>query len=142
VPQNQASDDPHTGESLRWGGGVHRGSRRALHGDFDHGTRSPPHLRAALSPEKFADALGITARSGAAKSGAWAERHKLKELVELMLDGRMLVLERHQAAIEKVLRVGSLLCDDHRRLEAEHDGARGARQLRESPTKQIPPYGI
>jgi transposase len=34
---------------------------------------------------------------------AWAERHKLKGLVELKLDGRALVLERHQAAIEKSL---------------------------------------
>jgi transposase len=34
---------------------------------------------------------------------AWAERHKLKGLVELKLDGRALLLERHQAAIEKSL---------------------------------------
>jgi hypothetical protein len=39
--------------------------------------------------------------AGQRKLQGWAERHKLKGLVELKLDGRTLVLERHQAAIEK-----------------------------------------
>jgi transposase len=33
----------------------------------------------------------------------WADRHKLTGLVELRLDGHMIVLERNQAAIEKKL---------------------------------------
>ena len=41
--------------------------------------------------------------AGQRKLQGWAERHKLKGLVELKLDGRTLVLERHQAAIEKSL---------------------------------------
>src|SRR5882757_10677502 len=41
--------------------------------------------------------------AGQRKLQAWAERHKLKGLVELKLDGRTLVLERQQAAIETSL---------------------------------------
>src|SRR6266481_1551056 len=41
--------------------------------------------------------------AGQRKLQGWATQHKLKDLVELKLDGRTLVLERHQAAIEKSL---------------------------------------
>jgi len=41
--------------------------------------------------------------AGQRKLQAWAERHKLTGLVELKLDGRTLVLERRQAAIETSL---------------------------------------
>src|SRR5207249_2995020 len=41
--------------------------------------------------------------AGQRKLQGWAAQHKLKDLVELKLDGRTLVLERHQAAIEKSL---------------------------------------
>jgi transposase len=41
--------------------------------------------------------------AGQRKLQAWVERHKLKGLVELKLDGRTLVLERQQATIETSL---------------------------------------
>jgi transposase len=41
--------------------------------------------------------------AGQRKLQGWAARHKLKGLVDLPLHGRTLVLERHQAAIEKSL---------------------------------------
>jgi transposase len=41
--------------------------------------------------------------AGQRKLQAWVERHKLTGLVELKLDGRTLVLERKQAAIETSL---------------------------------------
>src|SRR5260370_25461211 len=41
--------------------------------------------------------------AGQRKLQGWATQHKLKDLVELKLDGRTLVQERHQAAIEKSL---------------------------------------
>jgi transposase len=41
--------------------------------------------------------------AGQRKMEGWAERHKLKGLVEVKLDGRTLMLERQPAAIEKAL---------------------------------------
>ena len=41
--------------------------------------------------------------AGQRKLQGWAAQHKLEGLVELQLDGRTLVLERHQAVIEKSL---------------------------------------
>ena len=68
--------------------------------------------------------------AGKRKLKAWAAQHKLNGLVELKLEGRMLVLvarngDRHVSGI------GGLLRGDHRCIAREHEHARGARQLRQ-----------
>ena len=66
---------------------------------------------------------------GQRKLQRWVARHKLKGLVELQLDGRTLVLERHQAAIEKSLELAGCYVVTTDIFETEHECPRGARQL-------------
>jgi len=69
--------------------------------------------------------------AGQRKLQRWAARHKLKGLVELQLHGRTLVLERHQAAIEKSLELGGCYVVSADVLKQNIMCPRGARQLRE-----------
>jgi len=57
----------------------------------------------AARNEETKSKLRSQPEAGQRKLQAWVERHKLTGLVELKLDGRALVLERQQAAIETSL---------------------------------------
>jgi transposase len=57
----------------------------------------------AARNQKTQDQPRCQPEAGQRKMKGWAERHKLKGLVEVKLDGRTLVLERQPAAIEKAL---------------------------------------
>jgi transposase len=57
----------------------------------------------ATRNELVKNKLRCQPEAGQRKLQGWVAQHKLKGLVELQLDGRTLVLERHQAAIEKSL---------------------------------------
>jgi transposase len=57
----------------------------------------------AARNQKTKDQPRCQPEAGQRKMKGWAERHKLKGLVEVKLDGRTLVLERQPAAIEKAL---------------------------------------